>query len=137
MSTLRPACSVRAMWVLFEYMVNTPTCALSGVFLVVILWSSNLDGNADLVLRYMSFVARAFTILFALRCRSLDFDWTPYGRFGKSVFTDSVIGLAGERRYQTADLHVSLLSPGPFGDERVVLQQHVARNFRPGWRAFV
>ena len=95
-------------------MVNTLNFVLSGVYLVVILWSSDFDGN-----------------LFVLRCRRLNFDWIPCGRPGDC--TDSVVGLPGERRYQTAVLHVVLLSPGPVGEERAVLRKHLAWNFRPGW----
>ena len=46
-------CLSHAVWELFEYMVNTLTCVLSGVLLVVILWSSDFNGNDDLVLLYM------------------------------------------------------------------------------------
>ena len=44
-------------------MVNALTFVLSGVYLVVILWSSDFDGNDILVL---AVAARAFTILIVL-----------------------------------------------------------------------
>ena len=71
----------RAVWELIEYMVNTFTFVLSGVYMVVNLWSSDIDGNDVLDLLYVyliSLAARAFTILFffpVLRCMGLGFDW--------------------------------------------------------------
>jgi NhaP-type Na+/H+ or K+/H+ antiporter len=70
-----------AVWELIEYMVNTFTFVLSGVYMVVNLWSSDIDGNDVLDLLYVyliSLAARAFTILFffpVLRCMGLGFDW--------------------------------------------------------------